>query len=222
MPSSLWTRTWTKVRYYRRGLSPFEFALRLLIDSIAKLGVRIELFHLVREGLAVAPALPERFFADKYEVAFLQPQDMSALAGIPGRRPTTEDLRQRLQDGKHCLAITRRGEIHAFTWCDLSTCRFEDFPLFSLQANEAYIFDAYTVETTRGQGLAPFMRYRLYEELAKLGRDRCYSITVLFNTPAARFKAKLGAQIVALHVFIELFTRWRWHRIVWRAREKKS
>jgi hypothetical protein len=38
---------------------------------------------------------------------------------------------------------------------------------------------------------------------------RCYSITVLFNTPAARFKEKLGAQVVELRVFIELLRRVR-------------
>jgi GNAT superfamily N-acetyltransferase len=86
--------------------------------------------------------------------------------------------------------------------------------LFRLQANEAYIFDTYTVEKARGKGLASHLRPHLYEELANLGRDRIYSITVLFNRPASRLKAKLGAQIIELRVLIELCHRWRFHRVL--------
>jgi|SRR5581483_2980419 len=207
--SSPFTRTWLKIRYYARGLPPHQALLRILIDACAKLGVRVEPFHLVVEGLGHGrpPALAS--CASDYEVKFLTADDMPVLANIPGRLPTEVELRQRLREGKRCLGILRQGLLVAFTWCDLDTCCFETIPVFALKGNEAYLFDAYTRETARGGGLAPFMRYRLYEELAKLGRDRCYSITVLFNAPAARFKAKLGARVVELHLLIELFRRWR-------------
>ena len=155
---------------------------------------------------------------DDYEVKFLTADDMPALATIPGRLPTEDDLQQRLREGKRCLGIRHQGAPVVFIWCDIDTCGFEEYPLFRLQANEAYLFDAYTVETARGGGLAPFMRYRLYEELARLGRERYYSITVFFNTPAARFKAKLGARILELRVLVELFRRWRVHRVLRRYR----
>jgi len=216
MENSLLIRTWVKIRYYIRGLLPHQALLRVLIDGCAKLGVRIEPFHVVVEGLAFGRPPSVESLMDNYEVKFLTADDMPALATIPGRLPAEDDLQQRLREGKRCLGIMHQETPVAFTWCDIDACHFEEYPLFRLQANEAYLFDAYTVETARGGGLAPFMRYRLYEELARLGRERCYSITVLFNTPAARFKAKLGARIIELHVMIELFKWWRIHRVLCR------
>ena len=218
MASSLLTRTWVKMCYYLRGLPPHQALVRILIDGCAKLGVRIEPFYLVVEGMAHGQLPALDLHASDYGVRFLTVYDMPALASIPGRLPTEADLQQRLQEGKRCLGITHRETIVAFTWCDLEACCFETYPIFSLKNNEAYLFDAYTVATARGSGLAPFMRYRLYEELALLGKERCYSLTVLFNTPAARFKAKLGARILELHVLIELFSRWRIHRVLHRYR----
>ncbi len=53
MENLLLTRTWIKIRYYMRGLPPHQALLRVLIDGCAKLGVRIEPFHVVVEGLAL-------------------------------------------------------------------------------------------------------------------------------------------------------------------------
>lgn len=55
------------------------------------------------------------------------------------------------------------------------------------------------------------MRYRFYEELARLGRTRCYSITICFNAPATRFKEKLGAHVLELRLFVELLNRRRFY-----------
>jgi GNAT superfamily N-acetyltransferase len=211
-----------RVRYYVKGL-PLHLALvRILIDGFAKLGLRIEPFHLTEENLSKGRSPMRKGAGDAYQVGFLQPSDMPSLAAIPGRAPTEADLQKRLRDGHLCLGIRQEGEIVGFTWADLEAVRFEDYPLFRLQANEAYLFDAYTVEAARGSGLAPHMRYRLYEELAKLGRNRCYSITVLFNKPASRFKAKLGAQVLELNVLIEVFRRWRIHRTLRRYQQPSA
>ncbi|MBM4258249.1 MAG: hypothetical protein FJ147_20430 [Deltaproteobacteria bacterium] len=214
MGNPLLRRTRAKVHYYMQGLPLHQAFLRILIDTVAKLGVRIEPFHLVREGLAARQRPSTMALTDEDQVRFLVAEDMPALAAIPGRPPTITDLQQRLRQGNHCLGILRQGTPFAFTWCDLSLCRFEDYPLFHLQANEAYLFDAFTVEAMRGSGLAPVMRQRMYEELAKLGKDTCYSTTVLFNVPAARFKAKLGARVIELHLLVEICKRWRWHRVL--------
>lgn len=214
MASALFARTWAKVRYYRRGLSLHLALLRVTIDVLAKLGARIEFFHLVLEGLALSNAASQSPLVSGVEVRFLTANEMPILATLPGRLPSQSDLQRRLQEGKRCLGVWQRETLLAFTWCDLNVCCFEEYPLFRLQANEAYLFDAYTLETARGSGIAPFMRQHMYEELAKLGRDTCFSVTVLFNIPAARFKAKLGARIIELHLLIEIFKHWRWHRVL--------
>lgn len=211
MPDSLLTRSWLRIRYYRKGLPWYGLVLRVLIDGLAKLGFRIEPYYLMLEGVP-AGGLPhlESGFSD-YALGFLGPQDMKALAAIPGRVFSEEELLRRLQEGKLCLGVTYRGEIVAFTWCNLEDCTFEQHRLFLLRENEAYLFDAYTVESFRGKDIAPSMRYRCYQELAKLGKEKCYSITVVFNVPATNFKKKLGAQVLELDVFVELLRKWRFY-----------
>lgn len=210
MADSLLSRTRTKIRYYRKGLPWYAFALRLSIDALSQAGLRIEPYHLFLEGLAGAPRVNRAF--DRYDVAFLRAEDMQEIARIPGRNFTTDDLLRRLAEGKRCLGIKHEGRIAAFTWCDFTACLFEEDRLFPLRDDEACLFDAYTLEAFRGHDLAPFMRYRCYEELAKIGRTRCYSVTVLFNAPAVRFKKKLNAQVIELWVLVEVLKCWRFHQ----------
>lgn len=211
MADSLLNRTWLRIRYYRAGLPWYGLVLRMVIDCLATLGLKIEPFHLVVEGVgSTRPAHLESGF-ENYEIRFLEASDMGAIARIPGRNYSEDELLRRLKEGKRCLGIRYRGEIVAFTWFNLKDCTFERQSLFPLQENEAHFFDAYTVESFRGKNLAPYMRYRCYEELAKLGRERCYSVTVVFNTPAARVKQKMGAQVLELRVFVELLKRWHFH-----------
>ena len=210
MADSLLSRTRVKIRYYRKGLPWYKLALRLLIDALSQAGLRIEPYQLFSEGLASAPR-PRGAFGD-YDISFLGPDDMLEIASIPGRNVTHDDLLRRLHEGKRCLGIKHEGRIAAFTWCDFAACLFETDRLFLLKDDEACLFDAYTLEAFRGHDLAPFMRYRCYEELAKIGRTHCYSVTVLFNVPAVRFKKKLNAKVVELWVLLEIFRRWRYNR----------
>ena len=99
----------------------------------------------------------------------------------------------------------------AFTWCNLTQCLSEGYS-FPLNDEEAYLFDAYTASDLRGQGLAPALRYRLYEELARLGRTKLYSISERFNTPAIRFKLKLGAKLLKSDWYVTLFKKWHFGR----------
>lgn len=211
MPDSLWNKTWLRLRYYRAGLPWYGFVAQMLIDVAAKFGMRIEPYHLFMEGLGNGRIPNAPTGLEGHEIGFLEASDMRSIAGIPGRNFSNEDLVRRLQENMRCLGIKHRGEIVAFTWFNLEACTFESQRLFSLRENEAHLFDAYTAESFRGKSLAPYMRYRCYEELAKLGRTRCYSFTAVFNTPAVRFKQKLGAQVLELRMLVELLQRWRFH-----------
>src|SRR6266550_844762 len=194
MPDSLVRRCRLRIRYYKLGVPWYGVVLRILIDNVSKLGLRIEPYHLFLEGLGSprAPIVPAA--GAGYEIGFLDAGDIREIARMPGRNLSEDDLLSRFQKGMLCLGVKQSGAIVAFTWCNLDECAIEKHRLFTLRADEASLFDAYTIESFRGRELAPYMRYRCYEELAKLGRHRCYSVTVVLNTPAVRFKRKLGAQ----------------------------
>ncbi len=211
MPDSLANRTLLKIRYYRDGAPWYGFALGMLIDVVSKLGLRIEPYRVYLEGLGHSRAPTPPTGLDGSHVGFLDAGEMAEIARMPGRNLSEDDLRIRIQAGMLCLGVKHRGSIVAFTWCNLHQCTFEKHPLFALESDQVSLFDAYTVESFRGRDLAPWMRYRCYEEMAGLGRDRCYSVTVVFNAPAVRFKQKLGAQALELGLFVELLRRWRFH-----------
>ena len=52
------------------------------------------------------------------------------------------------------------------------------------------------------------MRAKGYAALRKMGRSRFYSYTDFLNTPARRFKLKLGARNLALRLHLGLFGKW--------------
>ncbi len=115
--------------------------LRIVLDGIAKTGIRINLYYIVLEGLfnRSLPHLETGF--DEYELCFLSPQDMKTISSIPGRNFTEESLLERLQNGQKCFGVKYRGEIAAFTWCNFERCAHGY--KFPLKDNEAYLFDAF-------------------------------------------------------------------------------
>ncbi len=211
MADSLLQRSLTKIRYYKRGVPWYGMVLRVSIDAVSKLGLRIEPFHLYMEGLdrAEPPDFPAGL--GDLDVSFLRSSDMAELALMPGRDSTEADLDARLTSGQMCLGVRQGGSVIAFTWCNLRHCMIEGHVLFDLREDEASLFDAYTLESLRGRDLARWMRYRCYEELAAMGRQRCYSVTIIFNTPAARFKEKLGASVIGNGVYVDLLARSQFH-----------
>ncbi|NWG03620.1 MAG: GNAT family N-acetyltransferase [Syntrophaceae bacterium] len=188
-----------KVRY-----SPLP---RIFIDGLDKLGIQIHLIYLIQEGITEGVTRQQQVGLEGCEVSFLGPEDMTEMAQIPYRPVRYEELQRRLKDGNLCLGAKRDGHLVAFTWCNLTRCQSEGYS-FSLNDDEAYLFDAYTASDLRGQGLAPALRYHLYGELARLGRTKIYSITERFNAPALRFKLKLGARILKSDWYVTLFRKW--------------
>ncbi len=180
---------------------------RILIDGLDKLGVKINLIYLMREGITQGIAQPKQEDLEGYKVAFLGAEDMAEMAQIPYRTVRCEKLLGRLKDGNLCLGAQREGRLVSFTWCNLTHCHSKAYP-FLLNDDEAYLFDSYTAPDLRGQGVAPTLRYRLYEELARMGRTKLYSISERFNGPALRFKLKVGAEILKSNWGIIFFRKW--------------
>jgi len=124
------------------------------------------------------------------------------MAALADRNTPVQEMRARLDRGDLCLAVEDENRVVAFTWCAFPGYRFR------LADDEAYLYDAHTAAAYRGMGVAPFIRYRLYEELARVGRTRLYSFTEQFNRAAIRFKLKLNSRVVDSGLYIQLFRRW--------------
>lgn len=172
-----------------------------------RLGLNIVPFYFYEEGLQVGPPDGYETLPDEINIRSLNPEDMKIIVGLPGREISEPVLQQRLTDGNRCLGAFYRGQLAAFTWCNLNECTFTGHR-FTLKSDEAYLFDGYTHPSNRGSGLAPIVRYQTYKALAARGRTRLYSISERLNKSAVRFKQKLNARIIASGTHVELFNRW--------------
>jgi hypothetical protein len=187
----------------------YGVATKVVLDRIAMMGVRITPFYLVEERLFEELASEMETGFEGFEIDLLGPEDMEAIGRTPGYDVSTEQLLERLAKGQKCFGVRHEGSLAAFTWADLREC-FDTWCRFPLAENEAYLFDAYTLEAFRGKRIAPFMRYYCYRALNQMGRDRFYSISEVFNAPSIRFKNRLKARCLSLWLTFELFGRHRW------------
>jgi len=180
----------------------------LILDAWSKLGLRVLPFYLfvepVQDRAPPSPRLP----SEEVSIELLDEGDMAEIAALPNRGPSLREHLDNLRRGQRCLGLRHRGRITSFSWYDLDVCSYRGLS-FPLLADEAYLFDQYTLMDYRGCGLAPYLRYQLHLHLRELGRRRLFSISNRYNAAALRFKAKLGAEVVASFVSAELLWRWQ-------------
>ncbi|MFQ5964180.1 MAG: GNAT family N-acetyltransferase [Candidatus Scalinduaceae bacterium] len=191
---------WIKLRY-----SSF---IRFIICRLARIGIRIQPYYIYLEGLFNGNLSHFESGFDEYDVGFLGPQDMEKVSSLPGLNWSKEQLMLWLKKGNKCFGVKYRGDLVALTWCQSDLFDFFIYQ-YPLKEDEANICHAYTLETYRGKGLAPYVRYQCYKELAKLGKIKLYSASDYFNFPAIRFKKKLHAKKLELCLFISLFKKFQ-------------
>ncbi len=172
-----------------------------LLNRLGRIGVRIQLFLLVREG--ASPNVATIASDPRFTSGFIGAEDIPELVRV---EPFVDagKCADRLRRGLVCYAVKDGSRIVAKMWCDLEEVNFPPARR-RLEDREAYLFSAYTDPTYRGQNLAPFMRLNCYGALRALGRNSFLSYTEFFNTAARRFKAKLGAKDESLCVHVALF-----------------
>ena len=196
-----------KIKYKYSGIA------RLFLDAFGRIGVQITPYYIVIEGLFgdLEPFFETGFEA--YDVGFLGPDDMPSIAAIPGRNISEDKLVERLENGNLCFGLKKNAVLGAFTWCHLTEYRGLG-RIKPLAQDEAYLFDAYTLFPFRGKGIAPYIRYQLYKELAKLGKHKLYSYSDAFNASSLKFKKKLNARISEKHLSIDIFRRWQFNFLI--------
>jgi hypothetical protein len=182
--------------------------VRLFLDALGRIGVRITPYYIFVEGLSDKLDLNFNKDFEEYDLGFLSPDDMKVIAAIPGRHINEKKLIERLDNGKLCFGLKLNGELCAFTWCSLTEFRGIGKNK-ALAKDEAYLSDAYTFFPFRGRGIAPYIRYELYKEIAKLGKHKLYSYSSAFNAPSLKFKKKLKARIIEKHIYIKIFDKWK-------------
>jgi hypothetical protein len=189
-----------KVRY---GL-----ALQAIIYRLTRIGIEITPYYLFQEGIDVTHIPEIKEITADYSFGLLGKEDMKIISTVNSWF-TEEKLLDLLEAGQKCIGIKHKGEIAAFMWINFTELSYKS-TVIHLKSNEAYLWFMFTMESYRGKNLAPYLRYKSYEILKEMGRDKLYSISDYFNSPAVKFKKKLNAKKMKLILFIQLFNKFHW------------
>jgi hypothetical protein len=184
--------------------------LMYIFDRLADIGLEIIPYYLVQEGLFDKEKVNSKPELSTGIPCFLEPSDMKAISAQTEVKYSEEIFLNRMENGSRCFGMKHNNDIVAYLWCNLRECHSKLLP-FQLKNDEAYLFDARTFEPYRGKTLGPYLRYKLYKRLIQMGRTKFFSITLLFNTPAIKFKKKLKAKPVRFYLYIELFRKYHWN-----------
>jgi GNAT superfamily N-acetyltransferase len=197
---------------HRRGLVAL-WVFERLAWALGRAGLTIHLSVVYREGI-VPVEVPKANLPD-ISLELASEETLADIALVEGYTIPPEMLRERFAQGAGCCLLRNGGQIVALCWYERGGAIRPRLAL-ALGASNAYLFDAFTAPSYRGRNLLPFLRYRLYTELRRLGCTGFFSSTVAFNRPAHRFKLKLGARPQEVRLYLRLFGRLERVFIIWR------
>jgi len=175
---------------------------------LSKIGLEFRPFYWVQEGINLMEAPNVKGLNSEYRTEFLSEEDMQEI-GKYARGYPEKLLISWLRNGRICIALKDKYGICTFLWIDLKECKYKPGDIH-LKSDEAYISDMYTMESYRGRNLAPYLAYRSYDILNKMGRYKIYSISEFFNSSAIKYKQKLNVKNLELLLLVRLFGKWKW------------
>jgi len=121
---------------------------------------------------------------------------------------------EKFKKGHLWIGVMHNDEIAVHSQVELHGLLIEREKYIKFEENEAYLMGMYTMKQYRGRNLAPYLRYHIYKILKEKGRYNIYSITDYFNQSSLKFKKKLNSEHIKLHLYINLFKKYRWNIIL--------
>jgi len=157
-------------------------------------------------GLHPSPSSP----ADRPQVEPLASDALREIGASGESDYSTEHMLELHASGCLCLGVRTGGRIAGWVFCDLAECR-SSMMTFPLLPHQAYFFGLRTLKSARGRGVGRLLRSALRAAVSSAGRSELLNITNAFNTPARRLNRAMGARPQALHLYLNLWRRFRWN-----------
>lgn len=198
----------------RRGLLIEE-----VLESLARAGVLVFPYYLTERHLTAPGA--DRSLPSPLAFRPLREGDASAMADVPGRPLAVAVARARLLRSRY-FGLFLDGQLVAYNSASVDTVRlpFRQQALFTLEPDEAYLWDTFVSPMHRGARLSQHLSAEIAAQLLSEGRDCIFGLQGAFNTPSRQFSRRLGARRVELRLLVGL-TRgfaldlrlWSWRAI---------
>lgn len=208
MKKDSWDKTELTLLKKVRNKFRYGLVLQVVTNQLNRIGIRFSPYYWVQEGINSMDIPEIKGNSSDFTVGFIEVEEIINR----GINPWGDSVDKQLADlnaGRKCLALKYKDEIASFMWISFNECSFKP-ALVLLKEDEAYLSHMYTMESFRGKNLAPYLRYKSYEFLKKMGRDKIYSTTEYFNPSASRYKEKLNAKKIKLVLYIEILRKLKW------------
>lgn len=191
--------------------SKFSYGLVLqsIGNALSKIGFEFTPYYWVQEGITFSKIPEIKGIPKNFSVDFLSADDIKIIVNNTTGYAEGE-FQSRLEKGDKCIGIKLENEIAAFMWMNFMECYSKPLGYKLLEPDEVYVYGMHTMDSFRGRNVATFLRYKSYELLRNMGRDKIYSVTERFNTPAVKYKEKLNARNLKLVLYIGLFNKLHW------------
>jgi len=186
----------------------FNLIFQVIRNCLASIGFDFIPYILFQENINETKFPVIKGNISDYKVECLDEADLKII-GSNIRGYSVEGFLSSLKNGKKCIGVKYKEEIVAFVWFDFDECNFKS-ERFKLKKNEAYSYSLYTMEHFRGRNIAPYLKYRSYKILKKMGIDMCYSISEYFNSSSLKYRKKLNPKKLKFVLYIRLFKKLEW------------
>ena len=182
---------------------------QIVLNALKLIRIYIYPYFIYRENISSTKKILQNNTLQKFDFSLAKKEDMIQILDFPDRMDHLERLYTRLKRGDLCIAAWSEGKIVAFSWANLVSFEFLS-DKFKLNEDEGYLYDAYTSSKYRGQKLAYFLRYDLYNILEDRGKNKLYSVSIKSNLPAIKFKKNINAKIIGSGLQIDFLGKWRY------------
>lgn len=206
MKNSLQKRSGLSISGKVKSKFSYGLVLQSIGNLLAGIGFEFTPCYWVQEGIAFSETPEIKGIPENYSVDFLTADDIKTIENNTTGYAEGE-FRSRLEKGDKCIGIKIDNAIAAFMWMNFTGCYSKPLGYKVLEPDEVYVYGMHTMDRFRGRNVATFLRYKSYEVLRNMGREKIYSVTERFNTPAVKYKEKLNARNRKLVLYIRLFGR---------------
>jgi GNAT superfamily N-acetyltransferase len=181
---------------------------RLLFDLLSKFKIFIFPFNLYcfeveEEGEVYLPPKPEQLAGFRCEI--LGRDSIQALAAIPKKGNTLEEVTRRFDIGEVCYGMLTGDTIAGYCWFNLKECTSKLYN-FSFEGRKAaYLYDLYVLPEYRGRGLSPFLVTEIYPWARDEEFEQVYATINLFNNPSNGLCLPYRQEVLVKMLYVSLF-----------------
>jgi len=174
---------------------------RLIVNGLKRFGITLLPYYVFYRDIADPAKQPD---LDGYEFTELTAADMPLIAALPLVHSNEQTYQLRLQNEQRCFALRQHDEIFAFCWMDSDHFSFKGEG-GSLQADEVYIYDIYTLPIKRGHHLAPKLNACYTNKLRAEGIRTVIGVVDTMNLPSLNYVRKIGCRLQQKKIYLNIF-----------------